>query len=283
MAPRTASRRPCRRACSRASTTAARYAITGVGPDSWFGPQQPLAPQAPPDVKGRQWDYPFGVNLNYVAALGRRLSFAELRALADALPLLRAVIETRKDQIAGPQLYRARARSLRRAGRRGAHRERRSPSSPGPTGGIRSPPGCGCCSRTCSSSTPRRSIRAITRGGALYSLDVIDGSTITPLVGEDGRSPEPPDPAYQQVLHGVPAADFSADELLYLPRNAALAPALRHEPGRADRADRQHRAAARHGDARLLPPRLDARFLRDACRRNGRSIRSDSSRTISTR
>ena len=31
-------------------TTAARYAITGVGPDSWFGPQQPLTPQAPPDV-----------------------------------------------------------------------------------------------------------------------------------------------------------------------------------------------------------------------------------------
>jgi hypothetical protein len=48
---------------------------------------------------------------------------------------------------------------------------------------------------------------------------VIDGSTITPLVGEDGRSPEPPDPAFQQVLHGVPAADFSSDELIYPPRN----------------------------------------------------------------
>ena len=58
------------------------------------------------------------------------------------------------------------------------------------------------------------------RGGRLYSLDVIDGATIKPLIGEDGRAPEPPDPAYQQVLHGVPAADFSADELLYLPRNA---------------------------------------------------------------
>ena len=57
------------------------------------------------------------------------------------------------------------------------------------------------------------------RGGKLYALDVIDGATIKPLLGEDGRAPEPPDPAYQQVLHGVPAADFSADELLYLPRN----------------------------------------------------------------
>ena len=57
------------------------------------------------------------------------------------------------------------------------------------------------------------------RGGRLYALDVIDGATIKPLIGEDGRAPDPPDPAYQQVLHGVPAADFSADELLYLPRN----------------------------------------------------------------
>ena len=48
---------------------------------------------------------------------------------------------------------------------------------------------------------------------------MIDGAAITPLVAEDGRSPEPPDPAYQQVLHGVPAADFSSDERLYLPRN----------------------------------------------------------------
>ncbi len=58
------------------------------------------------------------------------------------------------------------------------------------------------------------------RRGALYALDIVDGATIKPLIGQDGRAPEPPDPAYQQVLHGVPAADFSTGELLYLPRNA---------------------------------------------------------------
>jgi len=57
------------------------------------------------------------------------------------------------------------------------------------------------------------------RSGALFCLDIVDGATIKPLIGEDGRAPMAPDPAYQQVLHGVPAADFSADELLYLPRN----------------------------------------------------------------
>ena len=58
-----------------------------------------------------------------------------------------------------------------------------------------------------------------TRAGNLHSLDIVDGATIKPLIGEDGRAPEAPDPAYQQILHGVPAADFTADELLYLPRN----------------------------------------------------------------
>ena len=53
----------------------------------------------------------------------------------------------------------------------------------------------------------------------MYSLDVIDGATMKPPIGDDGRSPASPDPAYQQVLHGVPAADFAADGPFYLPRN----------------------------------------------------------------
>jgi hypothetical protein len=201
--------------------TAARYAITGVAPTTWFGPQQPLAPMAPPEVKGRQFDFPFGSNLNYSPRSnnGGGISFAELRALADALPLLRIVIETRKDQIAGT------AYSVR----------------------LRDPAGDSAAAAPRIKATlaflarpdRRRSFAAwlrilledllvidaasiyprLDRAGSLYSLDIIDGATITPLIGEDGRAPEPPDPAYQQILHGVPAADFSTDELLYLPRN----------------------------------------------------------------
>src|SRR5208337_935640 len=139
---------------------ATRYAISGLTPDTWFGPQQPLAPQAPPDVKGRQFDYAFGANLNYVPRSEGGISFAELRALADALPLLRAVIETRKDQIAA-QNFTVRQRS--RAGLPdGAASTRRSLSSPAPTGAARSATGCACSWRTCLSSTRRRSILATT-------------------------------------------------------------------------------------------------------------------------
>jgi Phage portal protein len=197
---------------------ATRYVITGVSPDTWFGPLQPLAPMAPPEVKGRQFDYPFGANLNYIPRAEDGISFGELRGLADALPLLRAVIETRKDQIAG-QNYAVRARA--RA------------DTPDVSKSI------DAVSRFLIRPDRRHSfadwlrmlveemlvIDAATiypryaRGGGLHSLDIIDGATIKPLIGEDGRAPEAPDPAYQQILKGVPAADFSADELIYLPRN----------------------------------------------------------------
>ena len=110
---------------------ATRYVITGVSPDTWFGPLQPLAPMAPPEVKGRQWDYPFGANLNYIPRSEDGVSFAELRGLADALPLLRAVIETRKDQIAA-QSYAVRPRNRERfagklSGDRSGHALPRAP------------------------------------------------------------------------------------------------------------------------------------------------------------
>jgi len=199
--------------------SAARFVIAGVAPETWFGPQQPLAPMAPQEVKGRQFDYPFGANINYTPRSDSAISFAELRALADALPLLRAVIETRKDQVAALDF------SIRS----------RDPSA-GASAAQRAKAVLAFLDRP----DRRHSFAAwlrmlledmlvidaatlyprLTRAGALYSLDIVDGSTIKPLIGEDGRSPEPPDPAYQQVLHGVPAADFSSDELLYLPRNA---------------------------------------------------------------
>jgi hypothetical protein len=199
-------------------SAATRYVISGVGPDSWFGPQQPLAPQAPADVKGRAWDYPFGLNINYVPRSDSLLSFHDLRALADALPLLRAVIETRKDQMAALNW---------------TVRPRITGSRPG--AGARADAARDFLlypDRTHDFATWLRILiedmlvidaasiyPRYDRVGQVCSLDIVDGATIKPLIGEDGRAPAAPDPCYQQVLHGVPAADFSADELLYVPRN----------------------------------------------------------------
>jgi hypothetical protein len=74
---------------------------------------------------------------------------------------------------------------------------------------------------------PQRNVK-----GDLRSLQIIDGSTIKPLIDDRGMRPAPPHPAYQQILYGFPrsefaAADdsveadgeFSSDELAYMIRN----------------------------------------------------------------
>ena len=146
------------------------------------------------------------------------VSFAELRALADALPLLRAVIETRKDQLAAqsyrhpraqPQRFASKPQAIDQVTRFLARPDRRHSFADWLSMLLEE-----MLVIDAATIYPRYN-----RGGSLYALDIIDGSTIKPLIGEDGRSPEPPDPAYQQILKGIPAADFSADELLYLPRN----------------------------------------------------------------
>ncbi len=199
--------------------------IRGAGSDSWFGPWQPLLPMAPDGVGGRAYDYTTGQNINYIPRNDSSITFDMLRGLADALPELRIVLEKRKDQIEGwdwdiqPRLQR---------------KDKRGGIAPGAERRIDEV-------RAFLARPDRRQpfnswLRMLledllvidaaciyprmTRGGELYSLDVVDGATIKILIGEDGRQPLPDDgPAFQQVLHGIPAADLKLDELMYMPRN----------------------------------------------------------------
>jgi len=71
-----------------------------------------------------------------------------------------------------------------------------------------------------------------TVGGELNGLQILDGSTVKPLIDDRGMRPMPPYPAYQQILYGFPRSEFAApteeepadgeftcDELSYLVRN----------------------------------------------------------------
>ncbi|HLI13485.1 MAG TPA: phage portal protein [Alphaproteobacteria bacterium] len=196
-----------------------RYIISGVKPGSWFSPSQPLPPQAPPETKGREFDYPVGFNIQARPRAYEALGFAELRGLAESWDLLRLVIETRKDQLEALD-WAIRPRSA-------------------PLGGNGD--SAAIAAVTAFFERPDRShdwaqwLRALLedlfvidaptlykrrdRAGRLYALELIDGATIKPLIDASGRRPLPPDPAYQQVLKGVPAVDYTADELIYAPRN----------------------------------------------------------------
>jgi len=71
-----------------------------------------------------------------------------------------------------------------------------------------------------------------TVGGDLYGFQILDGSTIKPLLDERGMRPMAPQAAYQQILYGFPRAEFqvnsddpkadgefTSDDLSYFIRN----------------------------------------------------------------
>ncbi len=59
-----------------------------------------------------------------------------------------------------------------------------------------------------------------TRGGGLHALELVAGDSIKPLIDAQGRTPEPPQPAYQQFLYGVPGGWYTRDELDYVRETA---------------------------------------------------------------
>lgn len=81
--------------------------------------------------------------------------------------------------------------------------------------------------------------------GELHSFEVIDGSTIKPLLDGRGGIPAPPEPAYQQILYGFPRGEWSmapldadgggsdtytADEIIYRPRHRRAFTPYGHSP-----------------------------------------------------
>lgn len=196
-----------------------RYAFTGNAP-VWFGPQQPLLPMVPEaekeSVAGRQFDYPVGVNQRTRPRTDEPVSFEQMRGLADGYDLLRLVIETRKDQVAKLK-WQIKTKDDKKQ------------------------PDARCESITQFLACPDQEhtwddwLRMLledlfvldapaiyprmTNGGQLYALEPIDGSTIKRVIDAHGRTPLPPEPAYQQILKGIPAVDYSRDELIYKPRN----------------------------------------------------------------
>lgn len=224
------------RARGRASWTLDPYQVSlsfaarqPAGGTDWFGPLAPMAPAAPAEVAGRQWDYPAGYNL----AIGPRtyapITFDTLRQLADGWDLLRLVIETRKDQVAR-MAWTIKPRTDAKSEGDCAQASRAKLFFQRPDGlrgwadwlrllleelFVIDAPALYC----------RRD-----RAGRLAALMPLDGATIKPVIDAWGRPPQPYEEsgrtvwptAYQQVLKGFPAVDYSMRDLVYRPRNPRL-------------------------------------------------------------
>lgn len=189
---------------------------TQSGQPPW-SPGEPQATTEPAGTQPLQWQYPWGYNLRNAPRPDEPVSFAQLRALADNYDLLRLAIETRKDQMESLDwtiVPKNRKDKSRQADIDLVTELFRRPDRNLPF---------------------RRWLRALledmlvidapsiylhkNRGGGIYSLDLVDGATIKPIIDQTGRKPAPPLPAYQQVLYGLPAIPLTTEELLYMPRN----------------------------------------------------------------
>lgn len=190
----------------------------------WFGPGAPLPPSAPAaDVAGRAYDYPSTYNIGTRPRRYEGISFEQLEQLADSLDLLRLCIETRKDQF-GNLTWGClpRARTTEEADLRGKPDARCQKFEDF----MRRPDrkqAFGMWARELIESQLVFDAPALyvhrDLGGEVYALEVVKGSTVSVLLDKKGRAPEPPNAAYQQILKGLPAIDYTTEELLYWPRN----------------------------------------------------------------
>ena len=205
-----------------------KYMITGAGPETWFGPSQPIQPISQ-ESQGRTFEYPVGFNLQQQPRGYEPVSFQQMRNLADGYDLLRLVIESNKDQL--PKMkWRIRLKDEKKVKKDESRIQYITEFMSYPDREhdfnawirmlmedmlvIDAP-----------AIYPRK-----TRGGDLYALEVMDGATITRKLNTDGRTPQPPDVAYQQYIHGVSMADYSADELIYKPRNVRSSKVYGYSP-----------------------------------------------------
>lgn len=195
---------------------------SGYGAE-WFGPGEPLTPQAPPEVAGRAFDFPQGINTYASGRTGNLVGYQVLRSFADAYDLLRLIIETRKDamerlrwviQLRDPK---EKLTSQKKNKIKELTKFWQKPD------------------KEHSWNAWLRMLledlfvidavtlhRRKTRGGALYALDQIDGATIRRVLDDWGRTPEGDETAYQQILKGMPAINYTTRDLIFRPRNTRI-------------------------------------------------------------
>ena len=181
----------------------------------WMSPGQPLQALVP-SAAGRQFDYPVATNLNISPRPNEPVSFWDLRQLADAYYMVRLAVETRKDQLvklkwdfqpfdpkAKPD---ARCEMLSKFFKKpDAHSNWQD--------WIRQ-----LVEDMLVIDAPAVYYRE-TYGNQPYAFEIMDGATIKVLVDGDGRKPQGDNPAFQQILKGVPAVNYTQKELVYKPRN----------------------------------------------------------------
>lgn len=193
---------------------------------NWYSPMQPIWPYGPPYLSfPREWDYPIGYNLNYIQP--RMDLMGMLRGMRSSWGVLATVVATRQDQLLRIPW------TIQKKGHPRA-------SSAGVTEMVKffkRPDGVLTYSQWARKLTddllvldaPTVYFMRDNRGRPLIA-EVMDGATIFPLIDDAGRRPGSVveltedglkylkrQPAFQQIIKGLPLVDLDASEVMYVP------------------------------------------------------------------
>lgn len=184
-----------------------------------FGPGRPLNPFAPWGEAPRQWDYPAGLNIvSRPRSTAAKVSFDTLRAIIESYDVARLCIERRADEIRALDWHIVPAEGVEEDVSSQIKQARKF---------FERPDGF-----TPFDSWQQMFLEDIlsfdagaiykhrTRGGKLGALEVVDGTTIAPLVDYWGRIPDPPAPAFAQFVRGMPWVWLTKNDLIYQPFRA---------------------------------------------------------------
>ena len=192
--------------------------IQGINANTWFGPLEPLPNFAPQNVTGRAWDFPVGYNIMYQPRPLSNISFDVLRRTANNCDIMSIIINHRKDQVESKRWI--------IKGTEGIDLEDNDPRVKEMTDFWKRPDKTNTFDQWLKMwmddlfviDAPALYVRR-NRIGGIYGIENIDGAKIKLLVDAQGRTPAPPNPAYQMILKSVPAIAYTTDELIYSPRN----------------------------------------------------------------
>lgn len=194
---------------------------------AWYGPGNFIPAVAPPTTEPRVRDYPYNTNINYAARKYERISFAKMRELATENYLIRVILEKVKQRLCMTR-WEFRLRSQDPGEHLASIRERSNKDTrikflykflERPDGEHDWPEWLNAVLED------RYVIDAAALWIARDSKDKIarlisvDGSTINRITDAIGMTPQPPFGAYQQLVKGMPAINFTTEDLLYMPAN----------------------------------------------------------------
>lgn len=193
---------------------------------TWWSPFQPVYPYGPPYInQPREWNYPVGYNLNYIP---QRMELMQmLRGMRASWGVLATIIATRQDQLLRIP-WTIQRRDKPKSSSTAVDEMRKF---------FKRPDGKLSYSQWTRKLTddllvldaPSIYFARDRRGRPLHA-EVLDGATIFPLIDDAGRRPDSViemteegirylrrQPAFQQIIYGLPMVDLDESELMYVP------------------------------------------------------------------